>query len=392
MAEARAEHLHEIDAEHLLEIDIVRILTFGAVIAVHAIAFTETPSNRLAAGALMLLQFGRELFFALMGFVLVYSAQRRYPGARAFWRRRFPLVAVPYVVWTLIYRAVHPDGQRLLSDLVTGNAEYHLYFLLVTMQLYLAFPLILHFVRRTAAHAAAVLAVVGAVNVAWLAALHYGTAPVAWAGPLWSRAYELLPTYSVYVLAGCYGAVHVDRLRDLLRRRSTALLGAGMVAAALSLVAYVAQLPNRAPRDAADVLQPAMLLTCAAAVLLLCLAGRHWADGPRRARRAVATASDISFGVYLAHPLILQFLLDHGLGNDGQRVPAPLATVVAFVGAAAGAALITLAARRTPLSLALTGRPRSAPLPLPAATPSELPAIPQPTLPVLTTEGASIAS
>jgi peptidoglycan/LPS O-acetylase OafA/YrhL len=381
VAEARAEHLHEID--------VIRILTFGAVIAVHAIAFTELPSNRLAAGALMLLQFGRELFFALMGFVLVYSAQRRYPGARTFWRRRFPLVATPYVVWTLIYRADgaltgHPSGHGLLSDLLTGNAEYHLYFLLVTMQLYLAFPLILRVVRATASRAGTVLAVVGVLNVAWLAALHDVTPHAAWAAGLWGRAYELLPTYSVYVLAGCYAAVHVDRLRPLLRRRSGTLVAVGLGSAALAVVAYAVQLADRAPRDAADVLQPAMVLTCLAATLLLSVAGAWWTDGPRRTGHIVAEASAISFGVYLAHPLVLQLLLSAGLGNAGQRIPAPLATLVAFLGAAAGAIAITLVARRTPLSLALTGRPRP--------EPSELPAVPQRPLPVLSPREATIPS
>jgi peptidoglycan/LPS O-acetylase OafA/YrhL len=381
VAEPRAEHLHEID--------VIRILTFGAVIAVHAIAFTEQPSNRLAAGALMLLQFGRELFFALMGFVLMYSAQRRYPGVRSFWRRRFPLVAAPYVVWTLVYRADgaltgHPTGHGLVSDLLTGNAEYHLYFLLVTMQLYLAFPLILRFVRATAGRAGTVLAVVGVLNVAWLAALHDLMPASGWAAGLWGRAYELLPTYSVYVLAGCYAAVHVDRLRPLLRRRSPSLLAVGLGSAALAVVAYAVQLPHRAPRDAADVLQPAMVLTCVAAIVLLSVAGARWTDGSRRTGPIVAEASDISFGVYLAHPLVLQLLLSAGLGNVGQRIPAPLATAVAFLGAAAGAVAITLAARRTPLSLAFTGRSRQ--------LTRDLPAVPQHPLPVLSPREATIPS
>lgn len=382
MAEKRRAHLHELD--------VIRILTFAAVIAVHAIAFTEQPSNRAAAGMLMLLQFGRELFFALMGFVLVYSAQHRYAGARAFWRRRFAYVAVPYVAWTFVYwldghwTGIH---QSLVSDLVTGNAEYHLYFLLVTMQLYLAFPLILGFVRRTANRAGPVLAVVGVLNVAWLAALHSGAAPASgWATGLWGRAYELLPTYSIYVLAGCYGAMHVDRLRASLRRRPGVLLWSAAAAAALATVAYVAQLPGRAPRDAADVLQPAMVLTCVAAVLVLSVLAARWTDGPRRGAHLVTEASDISFGVYLAHPLVLQLLLHAGLGNGGQRVPAPIATVLAFVGAAAGAVAITLVARQTRLSLPVSGRPRR----LASPVRSELPAVSEDRLPVLSAAQATM--
>jgi peptidoglycan/LPS O-acetylase OafA/YrhL len=72
----------------------------------------------------------------------------------------------------------------------------------------------------------------------------------------------------------------------------------------------------------------------------------------------VAAASEISFGVYLAHPLVLDLLLRNGLGNGAQVVPAPLATVLAVVGALLGASLLTAAAARTPLSRLLTGRRR----------------------------------
>ncbi|MDQ1493239.1 MAG: hypothetical protein QOJ23_5753, partial [Actinomycetota bacterium] len=170
---------------YLPQADVVRLLTFGAVIGVHAVAFTEAPSSRGWAGVLMLLQFGREVFFALTGFVLVHSARGRTVDGRAFWRKRFPAVVAPYLAWSAIYTAFHvwgPAHQRLTGAAVlwafaTGNAEYHLYFLLVSMQLYLVFPLLLRFVRRTEARAWPVLGVVAAVNVAWLAWLQYGTPP-----------------------------------------------------------------------------------------------------------------------------------------------------------------------------------------------------------------------
>ena len=162
---------------HLWQLDVVRLLTFSAVIAVHAIAFTELPDNVAAGAAMMLLQFGREVFFALSGFVLVYAARTRSVEPWQFWKRRVPLVAVPYLVWTLIYWWSTPGGRPGLgvlgADLLDGNAEYHLYFLLVTLQLYLVFPWLMRFIRRTAHRAVLVLTVVGTLNLAWLAALQY---------------------------------------------------------------------------------------------------------------------------------------------------------------------------------------------------------------------------
>jgi peptidoglycan/LPS O-acetylase OafA/YrhL len=344
---------------HLWQLDVVRLLTFSAVIAVHAIAFTELPDNVAAGAAMMLLQFGREVFFALSGFVLVYAARTRPVEPWKFWRRRVPLVAVPYLVWTLIYWWSTPGGRPGLgvlgADLLDGNAEYHLYFLLVTLQLYLVFPWLMRFVRRTAHRAVLVLTVVGTLNLAWLAALQYAPQPGFW----WVHAYELLPTYALYVLAGCYAAMHFERLHAFVERRRRPMLVLAAGAAVIAEGAYLLQLAGLPPRSANAVLQPAMVASCVAAVIVIYLVAARWARGGRPGRRAVTVASEISFGVYLAHPLVLQFLLDHGLGNGHQILPAPLATALALLGATAGAAALSLALRRTPLSFALIGRSRA---------------------------------
>ncbi|HET6964734.1 MAG TPA: acyltransferase [Acidimicrobiales bacterium] len=354
-------------APHLWQVDVVRLLTFSAVIAVHVLAFTQQPGNRGVAGAMMLLQFGRELFFALTGFVLVYSAWGRPFHVRPFWRKRILYVAVPYVAWSVVYYIyavagpahMQPSVAGFAWDLLDGNAEYHLYFLLVTLQLYLVFPLVLRFVRRTADRAVPVLAGVTVLNLVWMAVLAYVPTPSAgMANWMFHHSYELLPTYAMYVLAGCYAAVHIDRVQDFVQRHRRRVLQAAAASAALALIFYAVQLPLMAPRTADQVVQPAMVFSCIAAVLVTYMVGTGWAEGPRRHQRTIEVLSDASFGIYLAHPLVLQFLLDYGgFGNDGQRLPAAAATVLGYLITGAGATLISLAVRRTPLSLALSGRP-----------------------------------
>jgi peptidoglycan/LPS O-acetylase OafA/YrhL len=356
---------------HLWQLDVVRLLTFTAVIAVHAIAFTELPSSAAAGAAMMLLQFGREVFFALSGFVLVYAARSRSWSPLAFWRRRLPFVIVPYLAWTAIYWLCTPGGRPKIGtlgvDLLDGNAEYHLYFLVVTVQLYLVFPGLLRLVQRTARWAGPVLVVVGALNLAWLADLQYAPQSGFW----WAHAYELLPSYAMYVLAGCYAALHFERLHSWAKRHTRRLVLVAGAAAVIAEAAYVLQLGGLPPRSANAVLQPAMAASSLAAVIVVYLVGTRWAEGQRTMQPAVRIGSEISFGVYLAHPLVLQFLLDHGLGNGRQSLPGPIATGLAFLGAAGGAAALCLLLRRTPLALVLIGRPRpsiSRPAPLIASS------------------------
>jgi len=314
---------------------------------------------------MMLLQFGREVFFTLTGFVLVYSALRKPTTSGRFWAKRILYVAVPYTAWSAIYYAysvlgpqgLKPSLSTFADDLLYGGAMYHLYFLLVTLQLYMVFPLLMRMVRATAGRAGLVLGLVAAANLVWLGLIQWVPAPAGAPGWFWGHAYEFLPTYSMYVLAGCYAAVHLGRLQQIVDRHAGKLAAVAAVSAAGAIAAYAAQLPDMAPRSAGSVLQPATTLACVAALITVYMVGCHWAAGPRRHQSTIAALSDLSFGVYLAHPLVLQLMLDHGLANQGQVVPPAVASFVGYSGAVAGGIAVTWLARRTPLSLALTGRP-----------------------------------
>jgi peptidoglycan/LPS O-acetylase OafA/YrhL len=94
--------------------------------------------------------------------------------------------------------------------------------------------------------------------------------------------------------------------------------------------------------------------------------GLAWQHRHTPARRLVRAAADASFGVYLAHPLLLQGLLTlsagTGLSALAGRSPRPLVTIASMIIVVPllylTSAILAEAARRTPLSLPLTGRTR----------------------------------
>ena len=107
----------------------------------------------------------------------------------------------------------------------------------------------------------------------------------------------------------------------MVARRGRSLLAVALAAAAAE-VAFWLQLRSYPPREAASVLQPAMLLTSVAAALALYMLSSHWAAGGQRGTHLVRQASELSFGVYLAHPLIIGLLVNHSLGAVDALVPA----------------------------------------------------------------------
>jgi peptidoglycan/LPS O-acetylase OafA/YrhL len=354
-------------AGHLRQIDLVRVLTFGAVIAVHAVALAAAPESVGGNATLTLLHFTREGFFALSGFVLVHAYRDRALRPVAFWRKRIPPVALPYLTWSLLFVLLHrllgtsplPSPREFLHVLLAGGSEYHLYFLLVTLQVYLLLPALLGLLRRTRGWHVPLLSVSLLLQVATSAFLQYGTPGGGPARFYLAHGYELLPSYQFWVLLGALAAVHLDRLQVVVDRYARPLMAASIVALIGGQVGYrVAVGSGTAPSVASSVFQPFLVPLFAVTIVLLYVAGSRWAgrvaaSPDRPAPRFVVAASQASFGIYLVHPAVLDLLARPAAG-----LPTAVAVVVLWVVAAAASAVFVTLARFTPLSLALCGRPR----------------------------------
>lgn len=163
---------------YIHEIDIVRALAIVGVLVVHASANVTVGlagSGRLYPFYVLLnrmAKVGTPTFIFLSSVVLFY----RYGTAGnikdifvRFYRRRLYLVLLPYLIWSVFYflhvafviRPVQPLAagtawqaffdsiawRGLLTDLANGTAYYHLYFVVISVQFYLLFPLLLMLYR-----------------------------------------------------------------------------------------------------------------------------------------------------------------------------------------------------------------------------------------------------
>jgi surface polysaccharide O-acyltransferase-like enzyme len=351
---------------HVHEADVVRVLTFACVIAVHTVANTNTSTSVSANGFVMLLHFTREAFFCLTGFVLVHQYLGRAVVLSTFYRRRLLTVGGPYVAWSVIYTIIQRDGafgwsfvSKLGNNLAVGDAWYHLYFLLVSLQIYLLYPLLARLIRATAGHHVLLLAISGGLQVTLLSWLHYWP-PTS--GPLgWFAQHEsvLIVTYQFYVLVGAVAAFHLEQVRLWESAHRRLVIGYTIVSAAAALTWYdlTVRSGTRAS-TAAAVLQPVMVVWSLGAVAGLFTVGAIWAR--RRVvgsvtDRALRLGSDRSFGVFLVHPLILWAVLKVAWIRGLPSLPL---TIVAYVLTVIGSLVLVEGLRRSPVSLISTGRPK----------------------------------
>jgi peptidoglycan/LPS O-acetylase OafA/YrhL len=357
---------HPLTGGHLYQVDAFRVLTFIAVVFVHTTGGTTAADSVTGNGVLNLLHFTREAFFFLTAFVLFHTHYRRPLAVGDFLRRRFLLVGVPYVVWTLFYAGptlvdlANRQGPgtataKLGWYLATGNAKYHLYFLVVSLQAYLLFPLLRRLVRRTEGHHGWLFTGSAVLQVAILTEIMYGPGQSGVVGWLKGYCHVLFPTYQFWFVFGALAAVHLEAFQERLGSRPVragiALVCGAGAAQAFYLVAHGA---GQSPFQASSVFQPVMVVWGTGAVIGLYAIASAWARRrrPGALETMFVTGSELSFGVYLVHPAVLAVVLRVLPGWH-----APVSTVAAVAVTITISATLVWVARRTPLSLAIAGRP-----------------------------------
>jgi hypothetical protein len=125
------------------------------VVGVHTLALCGGPVTVVLGAITTVFHTSHELFFLLTALVLTYNyGHRERVRWLRFWRRRYWLIVPGYVAWTVVYYAFDGSGRgpfpgALARDLLHAGARYHMYFLLVTMQVYLLFPVLRRVLRKT---------------------------------------------------------------------------------------------------------------------------------------------------------------------------------------------------------------------------------------------------
>ena len=367
---------------YLHHLDLIRATTFSLVIFVHCLTQTTDEWDSVGVNTTtLLLHFTRNTFFALTGFVLMYqNYDKRDFSTLEFWRKRIKLVIFPYLIWSAIYWVVEDmwangrltEVPTSLGEfghlLVWGLSGFQMYFLYVMLQVYLLFPAVLWLVRATSGHHMLLLAGSVTLQVGITYAITHWQ-PVGTIGNFWWHNYATFAPYQLFILYGAVAAVHRDRIGQWLRGKSTLLILALIVTGAFAVGTYLWRVwgDGQRPIYASAAFQPTLIPFLLVAITCLYAAALHWGENWRDFTpgfaRVVSYASNRSFSVFLAHVLVLFFILKPQ--KDGQpwllaTVGQPWGTLLAYIGTIAGSLLLVEILRRLPGSAYLTGRPRIA--------------------------------
>jgi peptidoglycan/LPS O-acetylase OafA/YrhL len=348
------------------QVDAMRPIKQAGVVSTHSVIYFAPAAASVAANAaLLLLHVSREGFFFISACMLTYAyAEMRLTGLGHFYWRRFVSVGIPYLCWNVIYffyllpRAHYATWTAALGHLgyMIETGYYQLYFLLVILQFYLVFPLVLMLLRRTRGHHGLVIGVAALLQVLLTIGMHWGLLP-----PLmlrWEQQDAL--SYLLYLIAGGVVAFHLEQADAWVRRHARLVMAYTVVTAlGAEAIYFLAQHGvTSVLGSGSDPFQPSVIpfnvgvITCGyLAGVALVRPGRS-----RRTQALVRIGSDNSYGIYLAQMLFLVYMTEHGWTRLDTVLPWPLVCLLVVVVVFACCITLTALLARTPLAVPLTGR------------------------------------
>ncbi|MCL6441954.1 MAG: acyltransferase [Alicyclobacillus sp.] len=331
---------------HYYEVDLMRACIILGVVCEHLSYFFSlytVPLSTARVGfdlPVVTFHFTREAFMFITGLVLFITYYRREFHTLPFWLKRFKLIVIPYIVWNIIYLLFGGLWQpgfnwqvgylwhALWLDLLTGN-QFFLYYLVISMQLYIVFPLLLRLIKWTEKVHSWVFGISFAVQIGlmalnkfWLPTLSVAHWPT-WLMVLVQFRDRFILTYQFWFIAGAIVAVHYPRIRDavLARARLIGILLPFAVAAVLAHFVLDYRVLHESESQSVLVLQPIMIPYSLLIATVFWVVGLRWAairtlPHRRRLSACIQFFSKASFGIFLVHPIALvciEFALGHVL-------------------------------------------------------------------------------
>lgn len=360
--------------QRLPEVDLLRAVALLGVGVIHAGAWVTSaeapPSENAMATVSGLARFCVPAFVFASGFVLFHSYQERALQAKAFLKRRWLRVLLPWTCCVPLFLALDAlQGDPSLQPGAVGTwlayGPGHLYFLILIAQLYLLFLVLpRNPVRLRWATAGLVL-----LQVALMAWRTYGALPAgafAWPGVLASP--EEAPFWAGTFALGALTAAEWPRLAPLDRWWPLAVLASAAAAGLLLMEGRI--IADTAVREGSGAyLWPSRLPQTIVWSLTLLWLGRRFHARWGIVWPAVGRLSQHSLGIYLLHPMFLAFLGPHTAWLPA-AIRVPVLAAVSFVCAYL---LVRLLSFSGPTAAAVGEEPRSRPARL---TPNRLAPVP----------------
>lgn len=369
--------------KYLHEVDLMRVIFIGGVLLNHSTTAFKNNVGSSSGSELFLeathlaLHFTRMGFMFMTGLVLVLNYYNRENHWLGFWKKRYLSVGIPYLGWNAIIMwfttitagvALNwPNYFKNLTDAVIHGNKYYMYYILVTFQLYLIFPLIVYIFKKLPDHHLTILITSAIVQLLLVIGIKYwlpGINRDSW----WYlfRAYGMnVLVYQFYFIAGAFVAIHYDEVDRFIEKNHRVIGWATLVLAIGTVALFFGNLNILKLSIGAteSIHQPYIFIYDTFMITFVFWIGRQYAHARNRGLpmwfdRIIKNMSKVSFGIYLVQTISLTLL--YGMLSI-VKLPSIVTLLLLPVGYAfvlGGAFLISWFCYKVPPFGVLIGRPQ----------------------------------
>ncbi|MBD0381196.1 acyltransferase [Paenibacillus sedimenti] len=294
------------------EIDFVRALAIIAVIIIHGTsAATLLPVGTGSQALFFVINraclFTVPVFIWISGVVLFYNYYDRWDPRTSFifWTKRLRRILVPYVLWSLFYYEynqymfhgkINFDTFYMLKLLLSGNASYHLYYMVIIVQFYILFPIVMTVIRKSRRLCNGLIPIGLFIQAATYSMNH-------WVHPIPEYA-SFFASYSALFAFGAYTGIHYTKITAWTGKHRKWI----WTAMCLGGLAFIGMLLlNQFGLASFENIwyELTLLVYCMTAALSLVQWGQRENTSNSPFSKKIAGLGAASFGIYLAHPALL---------------------------------------------------------------------------------------
>ncbi|HIW31618.1 MAG TPA: acyltransferase [Candidatus Paenibacillus intestinavium] len=330
--------LLSVKRDNIPQLSIVRALAILGVLSIHstsvAVSTGMIDSNWffLYNFANIFLKFGTTTFIFLSSFVLFYNYYNRPFTAKlvtSFYQKRLIYIIIPYISFSLFYFGLklylYPGsyplilgdgfsfGEMMLAlgdRLMHGTAHTHLYFVYISIQFYLLFPLFLWFFKKYPKLTHWLLLIGIIVQWGFFLVNKYGLETPVTARGSWSLS------YFTYYFLGAYLGIYYDKWKqwiiiakeNVTKKRVIGWIVFALIWLSSGLGHVYMWYETRLKLDSYnstlfDLVWNIHTLTTA--IILMQIAFIIYRKSAKSIVNVLTRLGEVSFGVYLFHPFLL---------------------------------------------------------------------------------------
>lgn len=309
----------------LIELDVMRIIGFLMVVDQHILG-GYAQSIEASFGDSMILHFlyllGRPavpMFIAITGFTLFHVNYQK-NNIKEFYTKRISTIVVPYLFWSIVSILIfkrYDMFQDLLPVLMTGTASYHLWYMGMSIRLYMWFPMVLPLISWIVKKNSTVKKAVFALFciLFWIlfkekVYLVNKLAIILFDAPslLEKRFIEYSPVFwSIYFICGIVVFLKYERFKAFVLKHSRTII---LTYLPLIFYMYYTQvcdiLPDQFPRIPNE--HALYILYMLYTTTLVYIISAKVSKLIERYKKYILELGELSYGAYLIHVIVLQYI------------------------------------------------------------------------------------